>query len=151
VTLLDVVVLNGPNLNRLATRDPAVYGSERLDEVVNRLQSQAKTLGLRVLHQQSNHEGELVDYLHGNLATAGGVICNPAGLTSYGASLRDALVDASLPLVIVHISNYMARPAPWARNDIYASIATACVIGLGVDGYSIALDFLAKQMDVPVP
>lgn len=123
-----------------------MYGSERLEGVVENLQGQAEALGLRILHRQSNHEGDLVDHLHDSLATAGGVICNPAGITSYGASLRDALADSGLPLVIVHISNYLARPAPWVRDDIFAPIATACVIGLGVDGYSTALDFLVKRM-----
>jgi 3-dehydroquinate dehydratase-2 len=145
----DVVLLNGPNLNRLGVRDPSVYGSERLDDVVARLQGHAESSGFRILHRQSNHEGDLIDHLHENIATAGGVICNPAGLTNYGASLRDALADAGLPLVVVHISNYLARPAPWAREDIFAPIATACIIGMGVGGYFAALEFLTDLIGAP--
>ena len=142
-----VVVLNGPNLNRLGRRAPEQYGRQTLAEIVDGLGEQAAARGADLVHRQSNHEGELLDFLHEHVDAAASVLCNPAGLTSYGVSLRDGLADAGLPLAVVHMTNFLARPAPWPRDDIFQPLARFYVAGLGAAGYRVALDALLDDAD----
>ena len=134
-----ILVLQGPNLNRLGRRDPHLYGHHTLAQVQEALDQRASEVGVSLEHVQSNHEGGLIDWLQERQDTATGLICNPAGLTNYGLSLRDALHETHLPLAIVHITNLYAREA-WRQNDVFAEIARVHITGAGWKGYLYALD-----------
>ena len=140
-----LLVIQGPNLNLLGQRDPAVYGNLSLDAIHTRLQERAKELGVEVAFLQSNGEGALIDFLQQEAHDASGIIINPGALTHYGLSLREALVDTQLPVVEVHLSNIHAREQ-WRRRSVVASIALAQVSGLGWRGYVAALEFLVDHV-----
>ncbi|MEU9843642.1 type II 3-dehydroquinate dehydratase [Actinomadura sp. NPDC048032] len=139
-------MLQGPNLNRLGRRDPARYGHRTLPHIQRDVDECADGLGATVLHFQSSHEGDLIDWLHGRqddeaLPLDGGVILNPAGLTRAGWSLRTAVVDTGLPVAIVHLSelhSYGPEPEP----DIFLGIANVYIAGAGWRGYRLALEAL---------
>jgi 3-dehydroquinate dehydratase-2 len=139
-----VLVLQGPNLDRLGARDPNKFGTQTLVEMEARIESHASSVGLEVEQFQSNHEGGLLDWLHERQDRASAVICNPAGLTPYGYALRDALREAPGPLAIVHFANPFSPEA--LHDDIYAEIATVYVAGLGARGYLCALDALHDRL-----
>src|SRR4030042_1554132 len=106
---MKVLLINGPNLNLLGKRDKSIYGDKTLSEIESILKKEAKSLGAEVVSFQSNSEGALIDFIRKNSPRAGGIIINPGALTHYGLSLRDALVDCGLPIVVVHLSNIYAR------------------------------------------
>ena len=134
------LVINGPNLNALGSRDVAIYGSVTLAEIEARISAKATELGVEVDFFQSNSEGAIVDYIQSNPAQ--GIIINPGALTHYGYSLRDALDDSHLPIVEVHLSNIHAREE-WRRHSVVADMALGQVSGLGWRGYLAALEYLA--------
>jgi len=134
-----VLVLNGPNLNTLGEREPAIYGRTTLAEIGRSMRARAKRLGLAIDFRQSNHEGELIDWIHAARKSHRAIIINPGGLTSTSISLMDALLASELPVVEVHISNIHRREA--FRHHSYVSLAAAGVIcGLGAEGYLLALE-----------
>ena len=137
---MKILVVNGPNLNALGRRDHAYYGAESLERVEARLVDRARELGVEVELFQSNEEGEIVGFLQG-AEGASGLIINAGALTHYGLSLRDALADARLPIVEVHISNIHAREE-FRRHSVIAPIAVGQIAGLGTQGYELALEFL---------
>lgn len=137
-------VLQGPNLNRLGIRKPEIYGTATLEDIRNELDGRAREIDCTLLHFQSNHEGALIDWLQGHIGSIDGIICNPAGLTNYGLSLKDALNEAEVPLAIIHLSNVHAREE-WRRNDIFAEIASIYVAGMGWAGYRCALEGLKER------
>ena len=141
-----ILVINGPNLNRLGRRDPAHYGTVTLAEIEDRLRSRAADLGLEVHCFQSNSEGALIDCLQEHSAECAGVIINPGALTSYGLSLRDALTDTRLPVVEVHLSNVHARE-PWRSRSVIAPVAVGQIAGFGWRSYLYALEYLAARRD----
>lgn len=141
-----VLLLNGPNLNRLGRRNPAVYGTKTLPEVEEAAAHHASLRGARLDHVQSNSQGTLLDWLHERQDEAHAVVINPAGLTSTGDALRDALLDAALPLAVVHLSNLHARPDPWRRSDIFAPVADIYIAGGGWHGYLWAIEALLEQI-----
>ena len=141
-----ILVINGPNLNRLGRRDPAHYGTVTLAEIEDRLRSRAADLGLEVHCFQSNSEGALIDCLQEHSAESAGVIINPGALTSYGLSLRDALTDTRLPVVEVHLSNVHARE-PWRSRSVIAPVAVGQIAGFGWRSYLYALEYLAARRD----
>ena len=141
-----ILVINGPNLNRLGHRDPAHYGTVTLAEIEDRLRRRAADLALQVDCFQSNSEGAIIDCLQERSADAAGVIINPGALTNYGLSLRDALVDTRLPVVEVHLSNIAGRE-PWRARSVIAPIAVAQVAGMGWRSYLYALEYLAARRD----
>lgn len=142
----NILLLNGPNLNLLGTREPEVYGRTTLDDVVAAATAQAHKAGAHLSHLQSNHEGELIDRLHAARAEqVDAIIINPGGLTHTSVALRDALAGVAIPFIEVHISNVHAREA-FRHHSYLSAIATGVICGLGVDGYRAALDFALNRL-----
>ena len=136
-----ILLINGPNLNMLGTRQPEIYGSLTLQDIVDRVTARAKEHGAEIVPFQSNHEGAIVDFIQQNAPGADGVIINAGALTHYGLSLRDAFESVQKPFVEVHISNVHAREE-FRHHSVLADIAIAQVAGLGWRGYIEALDAL---------
>lgn len=139
-----VLVINGPNLNRLGRRDPALYGSTTLADIEKALTRRAGELGAGVVFFQSNHEGAIVDFIQEKAGSASGVIINAGALTQVGYSILDALLDSGLPVVEVHISNIHAREE-FRRRSVFAPYAKGQIAGLGWRGYLYALEYLALE------
>jgi 3-dehydroquinate dehydratase-2 len=138
-----VLLLNGPNLNLLGTRDPAQYGTTTLEEVERRVTSLGKELGVEVVCAQSNSEGELVDRVHEARGWAG-VVLNPGAYAHYGIALRDAIDAVEAPVVEVHISNVYAREE-FRHTSVTAPVAAGYVAGCGVFGYELALRAVLRR------
>src|ERR671919_478274 len=132
-------ILNGPGLNLLGEREPAVYGTATLDDIVAMCRARATELGLEVEARQTNHEGELIDWLHDARHAAAGVILNPAAFTHYSFAVQDAVTSAQVPVVEVHISNIHARE-PWRTHSVVSPVARGVIAGLGAHGYVLALE-----------
>lgn len=143
---MHVLVMNGPNLNRLGKRQPEVYGSTTLSDVEALVQSRADALGVGVSFIQSNHEGELINAVHRAADEGWAVIINPGGFTHTSVALRDALAEIAdgQGFVEVHISNVHARE-PFRSHSYLSPIAVGVIAGLGVKGYELALDYLAER------
>lgn len=140
-----ILVLHGPNLNLLGSREPAVYGHVTLNEIDARLQSRAAQRGASVETFQSNHEGALIDRVQA--APGQGVdaiIINPGGYTHTSVALRDALAGVGLPFVEVHLSN-IHRREPFRRHSYFSDLAEGSIVGLGAAGYELALDYLLSR------
>jgi 3-dehydroquinate dehydratase-2 len=141
-----VYVLNGPNLNMLGRREPAIYGRETLDDVHGRVQTHARSLGLEVDFRQTNHEGELVTWIQDAREAASAIILNAGALTHTSIAILDALSAAELPVIEVHLSNIYKRES--FRHHSYVSpAATGVICGLGPKGYLLALDALADILN----
>lgn len=139
---MKILVIHGPNLNVLGSRQTAIYGDKTLDEIDSLLQKRARELGVELETFQSNHEGALIDFIQEKSPEAAGIIINPAALTRYGLSLRDALADTSLPIIEVHLSNIHAREE-FRQQSVIAPIARGQISGLGWRGYIAALELIA--------
>ncbi len=140
-----LLLLNGPNLNLLGTREPEVYGSTTLADIEHAATAQAVAAGATLSCFQSNHEGALIDRIHA--AKAEGVeaiVVNPAGLTHTSVALRDAFAAVEIPFVEVHISNIHQREA-FRHHSFLSAIAVGTICGLGTDGYRLAIDFALKK------
>jgi 3-dehydroquinate dehydratase II len=143
-----VYVLNGPNLNLLGTREPEIYGRSTLADVEKLCRATAKKHGLTVEFRQSNHEGEIVDWIQEALsAQAAGLVINPAGYGHTSVAILDALAALPAPIVEVHISNIHARET-FRRRTYVSQVARAVLCGFGIDGYALAIDGLAAMIDV---
>jgi 3-dehydroquinate dehydratase-2 len=137
-----VYVLNGPNLNMLGLREPAIYGKDTLDDIKVRAETRARSLGLEIDFRQSNVEGELVNWIQEARSKAQGIILNAGGYTHTSVAILDALQAAELPVIEVHLSNIFRRDE--FRQHSYISLAaTGVICGLGAQGYELALDALA--------
>lgn len=142
-----VFVLNGPNLNLLGQRQPDLYGKTTLSEVETLCRERAKTLGLGVDFRQSNHEGQLVDWIHEARAEAAGIVINAGAYTHTSVAILDALLAAEKPVIEVHISNVFRREG--FRHSSYVSpAARGVIVGCGALGYALALEALAIQITV---
>lgn len=138
-----VLVLNGPNLNLLGTREPEIYGHETLDDIAEALEDRATVLGLRIDLRQSNHEGHLIDWLHeAQSRGAKAVILNPGGLTHTSVALHDAVKAIQVPVIEVHLSNPHARE-PFRHKSYVSPVAKGTIAGFGAKGYMLALDAAA--------
>ena len=141
-----VLLLSGPNLNLLGEREPEVYGSATLDDHVEVARATAAAHGLVVEHVQSNHEGELVDAVHGARGRCAAIVINPGAFTHYAWAIHDALAAFDGPIVEVHLSNPAARE-PWRHTSVVAPVAAGTIAGFGSDGYRLAVDAVASLLD----
>jgi 3-dehydroquinate dehydratase-2 len=141
----NVLVIHGPNLNLLGTREPDVYGRVTLDEINAKLSAQAQANGAKLAHFQSNTEGALVDRIQ-QARTDGTdfIIINPAAFTHTSVAIRDALSAVSIPFVEVHLSNVFAREA-FRKESYFSDIAVGVISGLGATGYELALQFALQH------
>jgi|TARA_B110000240_G_scaffold45287_1_gene51030 3-dehydroquinate dehydratase-2 len=139
-------ILNGPNLNLLGEREPDIYGVSSLKDIENNLVIFANRNEAEVIFRQTNHEGELIELIHEAGKNGDGVIINPAGYTHTSIALYDALLALNIPIIEVHISNIYKREK--FRHSSYVSMAANSVIsGLGVDGYTVALESMLKNLN----
>lgn len=141
-----ILILHGPNLQALGTREPEIYGRVTLDEVNTRLATLGKELGCEVEVLQSAHEGVLIDALYQARGRCHGVIFNPGGLTHTSVALRDAIAGAGLPTVEVHVSNPHARES-FRHVSLTAGVSLGLVAGFGVESYALALRGLLQKVD----
>lgn len=140
-----IAVLNGPNLNLLGTREPAVYGRETLGDVERSLRAVAGDVGAELQFAQHNGEGEMIDAIHALRGKADGIVINAGAYTHSSLAIRDALTAVAVPFVEVHISNVYARE-PERRHSMLAPAAVGVVVGLGTYGYELALRGLARSI-----
>lgn len=141
-----ILLLNGPNLNLLGTREPEIYGSDTLPQIENKLADRARARGHDLLAAQSNAEHELIDRVHaaknGSMAF---IIVNPGAYTHTSIALRDAFLAVAVPFIEVHISNVFAREE-FRHRSFLSGIAVGCIVGLGVLGYELALDAACARL-----
>jgi 3-dehydroquinate dehydratase-2 len=137
-----VVVVNGPNLDLLGTREPHIYGTRSLDDLREVVLARARQLNLEVSFFQSNSEGAIIDFLHEEASGSAGIVINPAALSHYSLALYDCLQALALPVVEVHLSNIHAREE-WRSRSVTARAARGVITGLGFAGYELALEYLA--------
>ena len=142
-----ILVLHGPNLNLLGTREPKIYGYDTLADINERLVAQARTAGVALTAYQSNYEGALIERIHqARLDGVAYILINPAGLTHTSVSLRDALAGTAIPFVEVHLSNIHARE-PFRVHSYFSDKAIGTVAGLGAQGYELALQYILRRLE----
>lgn len=140
-----ILLLHGPNLNLLGEREPEVYGSATLDDHVAIARTAAQAAGFTLEHLQTNHEGELVEAIHGARGRVEAIIINPGALTHYAWSLHDALAAYDGVIIELHLSNPNARE-PWRHTSVVAPVATGTIAGLGGDGYALAVEAVRRKL-----
>ncbi len=143
-----VNVINGPNLGRLGRREPEVYGGTTHEQLATLVEREASALGLKAVVRQSDNEAELLDWIHSAADAGQPVILNAGGLTHTSVALRDACAELKAPLIEVHISNVYAREE-FRRHSYLSPVATGVIVGLGVQGYLLALRYLATITAAP--
>ncbi|MGV2871962.1 type II 3-dehydroquinate dehydratase [Colwellia sp. E150_009] len=137
-TKFEILMLNGPNLNMLGKREPTIYGAQTLDEIVALLAAQADEKGIKLSHIQSNAEHQLIEAIHKAYQKVDFIIINPAAFTHTSVAIRDALLSVDIPFIEVHLSNVHAREK-FRHHSYFSDIAKGVICGLGIDGYSFAL------------
>ncbi len=141
-----ILLVNGPNLNLLGTREPEVYGLTTLADIERAAFEQAQAAGAALVSYQSNHEGALIDRIHdARKEGVDAIVINPGGLTHTSVALRDALAGVAIPFVEVHISNVHQREA-FRHHSFLSAIAVGVICGLGVEGYRAAIEFALKKL-----
>ena len=140
-----ILLLNGPNLNMLGTREPEKYGTLTLSQIVSRLTAEAETLNVTLDSLQSNAEYVLIDRIHQAKDNIDYILINPAAFTHTSVALRDALLSVSIPFIEIHLSNVHARE-PFRHHSYLSDIASGVICGLGADGYSYALQTAVKRL-----
>ncbi len=140
-----LLLLNGPNLNLLGSREPEIYGFASLADIELSAKKQAEVAGAELIAFQSNHEGALIDRIHAaRLEKIDAIVINPGGLTHTSVALRDALTGVAIPFIEVHISNIHQRE-PFRQHSYLSDVAKGVICGLGTDGYRLAIDFFLKS------
>jgi 3-dehydroquinate dehydratase-2 len=142
---MKILVINGPNLNMLGKRDTEHYGTDTLETIEQKLVEKSESLGCELSFFQSNHEGAIIDFIQAQAGGADGILINPAALTHYGYSLHDALVDAGLPVVEVHLSDIKAREE-WRKISVIADVAIKQFSGLKKQSYILGLEALVEHI-----
>lgn len=138
-----ILVINGPNLNLLGTREPEIYGKLTLTDIENTLKDFAKKINVEIECYQSNHEGEIVDKIGNAKNNFDGIIINPAAYTHTSVAIRDAISSVQIPTIEVHISNIYSREQ-FRHNSFIAPVAIGQISGLGIKGYLLALEYFSK-------
>lgn len=141
--------INGPNLDRLEWRDSTHYGDLSLEQIESLMRARVNDLGMQLTWIQSDHEGVLIEAVHGAIDAGAAIVVNPGALTHYSYALADALAMASAPVIEVHLSNIHARES-WRRNSVIAPVATGSIAGFGPFGYVLAVEVLGKIFAGPV-
>ena len=141
-----ILIINGPNLNLLGTREPEHYGTETLEEMNGRLTDLATEIGLEIAFFQSNHEGAIIDYLHTESSNADGIIINPGALTHYSYALRDAIVAIGTETIEIHLSNLFARD-DFRQKSVIAPVCRGQICGFGFYGYAMALSYFSDMLE----
>lgn len=137
-----ILILNGPNLNLLGTREPHIYGSTTLVDVEESSKAHATSLGATLQTFQSNHEGAIVDRIQAARGNTDAIIINPGAYTHTSVAIRDALLGVEIPFVELHVSNVHARE-PWRHHSYFSDKASGIIVGLGVYGYKVAVEHVA--------
>jgi 3-dehydroquinate dehydratase II len=146
---MQILVLHGPNLNLLGTREPQVYGSTTLEQINTALVAQASARGASLSACQSNHEGALIDRVHAARTDGTAfIVINPGGFTHTSVALRDALAGVALPFIEVHLSN-VHRREPFRHHSYFSDLAEGTIVGLGAKGYSLALEAALDRLGAP--
>ncbi|MBS9434692.1 type II 3-dehydroquinate dehydratase [Photorhabdus hainanensis] len=140
-----ILLLNGPNLNMLGTREPDIYGNLTLGDIVGKLSEEAHQLGVKFSHLQSNAEFELINRIHSAQGNTDFILINPAAFTHTSVALRDALLTVKIPFIEIHLSNVHARE-PFRHHSYLSDLAVGVICGLGVDGYSFALQAAVNRL-----
>lgn len=143
--ILSILVLHGPNLNLLGTREPDTYGVQTLNDINRLLEAEAQKLAVRLSCLQSNHEGVLVDAIHGAMGQQQGILINPGAYTHTSVALRDAIAAVNLPVVEVHLSNVYKREA-FRHHSYIAPVAVGQISGFGADSYLLGLQGLIRYL-----
>jgi 3-dehydroquinate dehydratase II len=141
-----ILILNGPNLNMLGTREPEIYGTTTLADVEAMCGVRAKARGHEIAFHQSNHEGQIIEWIHGGIAEAAGIIINAAALTHTSVAIQDALKMFKGPIIELHISNLHKREA-FRHHSYVTAAATGMICGFGVNGYALAVDAMADLLE----
>ena len=140
-----ILILNGPNLNMLGSREPEIYGHQTLADIEAACRDKAAELGLAVDFRQSNGEGEMVDWIQGALGTASGIIINPAAYTHTSIAILDALTQVAGPVIEIHLSNIFRRE-PFRHQSYVSAAADGVICGFGGDGYLMAIEAMARLL-----
>ena len=143
--MMKILVLHGPNLNLLGLREPDIYGRITMEEINRRLLGLGQELAVEVDCRQSNHEGQLIDWLHAARTSAAGVVFNPGGYTHTSVALRDAVAAIEIPVIEVHLSNVHARDE-FRQRSLIAPVCLGSIAGFGWRSYALALRLLAERL-----
>ena len=140
---MKILVINGPNLNNLGSRDSSLYGTKTLNEINDDLLNLADEINVELSFFQSNHEGDLIDFIQQNTLIASGILINAGAITHYGFSLKDAIIDSRLPVFETHLSNIHSRE-DFRHKSLISSVVKGIVCGFGAEGYLISLQAMNK-------